>query len=138
MTPDQLAAKLPGLIAKNKRDAMSRAVLTVEAAAKRESPVKTGNLRRSITSRVERGGDRGIVGTNARYARAVHEGTRPRVIRPRRARALFWRGARHPVKSVRHPGTRANPFLERAMRVSKPAVERELAAWGGKVWSSVK
>lgn len=137
MTPEQLAAKLTGLVQRSKRDAMQRAVLTVEAQAKRESPVKTGNLRRSITSRVERGGDRGVVGTNAKYARAVHEGTRARTIRPVRKRALFWRGARHPVKSVRHPGSRANPFLERALTRSRAAVERELAAWGAKVWAGI-
>ena len=46
------------------------------------------------------------VGTNVVYA-AVHQfGHRipPRTIRPRRGRALFWPGARHPVAKVDHPG----------------------------------
>lgn len=56
---------------------MQRIVLTVEAQAKRNSPVVTGNLRRSITSRVEGAGERGVVGTNVVYAQAVHDGVPP-------------------------------------------------------------
>lgn len=117
---------------------MSRAVAVLERQAKIETPVKTGNLRRTITSHVEAGGNRGIVGTNARYARAVHDGTKPREIRPVRAKALFWKGAKHPVKRVRHPGTKGNPFLERALRASQGTIERELSAYGNKVLGSVK
>jgi hypothetical protein len=106
---------------------MSRAVLTVEAASKREAPVRTGNLRRTITSRVEQGGDRGVIGTNASYARPVHEGSRPHTIVPVRAKALFWKGASHPVRIVRHPGNKPNKFFERAAESSRSAVERELA-----------
>jgi phage gpG-like protein len=51
---------------------MRRVTLTVQAAAQRVTPVKTGNLRRSLTSRVEAAGERGIVGTNVVYARPVH------------------------------------------------------------------
>ena len=36
------------------------------------TPVMTGNLRRSITSRVELTRQRGIVGTNVVYAKWVH------------------------------------------------------------------
>ncbi len=129
-TFDSIAAQLRTLVTSAKQAAMQRAVLVVEAFAKREAPVKQGTLRRSITSRVERGGDRGVIGTNLRYARPVHEGSRPHTIRPTTAKALFWKGARHPVKVVRHPGSKANPFLTRAADRSRAAVERELAAWG--------
>jgi hypothetical protein len=137
-TPARIAAQLNGLVQRGKRDAMQRAVLAVEAGVKRETPVKKGHLRRSITSRVESGGDRGIVGTNLGYARAVHEGTRPRVIVPRRAKALFWKGARHPVRSVRHPGSKGQPFLVRGLDRTRGAVERELAGWGNRVLGSVR
>ena len=40
----------------------------------------------------------------------VTEGTAPHKIRPRTKGALYWEGAPHPVLSVNHPGTRANPF----------------------------
>jgi HK97 gp10 family phage protein len=126
-TAAKIAADLNGLVKKTKHQAMSRAVLTVEAASKREAPVKTGNLRRTITSRVEQGGDRGVIGTNASYARPVHEGSRPHIIRPVNAKALFWKGASHPVRIVKHPGNKANKFFERAAQSSRAAVERELA-----------
>lgn len=116
---------------------MTRCVLVVEGVARREAPVKRGTLRRSITSRVEAGGDRGIVGTNLSYARPVHEGSKPHVIRAKPGSALFWRGARHPVKVVNHPGSKGNPFLVRAADMSRADVERELAAWGGRILSKV-
>ena len=73
----------------------------------------TGRLRSSITHRVA--GDVLEVGTNVVYA-AIHQfggRTPPRTIRPRRARALYWPGAAHPVRSVQHPGSDipARPFL---------------------------
>lgn len=126
-TPAAIAAQLRNVVKTTKRQAMSRAVLTVEAAAKREAPVRTGNLRRTITSRVEQGGNRGVVGTNAVYARPVHEGSRPHTIRATRAKALFWKGASHPVRVVKHPGNKPNRFMVRAAESSRSSVERELA-----------
>lgn len=75
---------------------------------------ETGRLRASITHNV-RGGDTVEVGTNVAYA-AIHQfggKTPPRTIRPRNKKALSWPGARHPVKSVQHPGSKvpARPFL---------------------------
>jgi hypothetical protein len=107
-TPAEISSQLRNLI--NQRSltvAMSRSVLIVEAAGKREAPVRKGNLRRTITSRVEQGGMRGVIGTNAPYAQAVHEGSRPHIIRPVRAKALYWKGASHPVRLVKHPGNKA-------------------------------
>jgi hypothetical protein len=37
----------------------------------------------------------------------------PYPIRPRTKRALFWKGAAHPVKRVSHPGLKAQRFSER-------------------------
>lgn len=42
-------------------------------------------------------------------------GTRPHVIEAKNAQALFWDGARHPVKRVNHPGTEAQPHLRPAL-----------------------
>ena len=47
------------------------------------------------------------VGTGEKYA-AIHNfggSTGPRVIRPKKGKALFWPGAAHPVKEVHHPGS---------------------------------
>ncbi len=48
-----------------------------------------------------------------RYAPYVEFGTRPHVILPKNGKALYWPGARHPVRMVKHPGSKANPFMER-------------------------
>lgn len=73
----------------------------------------TGRLRRSIT--VESDRTSAQVGTNVKYARIHQFGgrTSPHTIRPVNGRALFWPGAKHPVKAVHHPGSAitARPFL---------------------------
>lgn len=61
------------------------------------------------------------------YARYHHDGTRPHLIVPRTARALYWPGARHPVALVHHPGTKANPFIQDAYDVHIQGLTRDLA-----------
>lgn len=84
------------------------------------SPWDTGNLRASHTVdlRVLRNKRvRGRVTTRANYAAAVHEGTPPHVIRPKRRKALkfTYRGRVVIVKKVNHPGTRGRPWLRTAL-----------------------
>ena len=84
---------------------------------------KKGNLKRSIVKNVQ--GLEAIIGPNlqqAPYAIFVHEGTRAHVITPRFKKALFWKGALHPVKKVNHPGTAANPFVQRTAKRAEPIV----------------
>lgn len=52
------------------------------------------------------------------YSGFVNDGTRPHVIRPRNAQALRFRVGGRVVfaRVVHHPGTRARPFLDRALR----------------------
>lgn len=88
----------------------------------KNAPVQTSKLRQNIYAISS--GLRGEVGPNLNvtpYAIFVHEGTRAHEIRPLRKKALFWKGALHPVKAVHHPGTKANPFVERtADEMSEP------------------
>jgi len=75
--------------------------------------IRSGMLLRSLQSRATE--DKALVGTNMPYA-AIHQfggKTKAHVIQARRARALFWPGAKHPVKSVNHPGSTIppRPFL---------------------------
>lgn len=84
-------------------------------------PVDTGRLRASIQGDLRRTWTlrpQFTVFTNVDYAPMVHDGTRPHVIRPVRARVLrFTVGGRVVyAKVVHHPGTRARPFLDRAVR----------------------
>jgi hypothetical protein len=53
-------------------ETLPKMLFVAEAAVKKRTPVKTGHLRRSITHRVERPGERGVVGTNVIYARPVN------------------------------------------------------------------
>lgn len=76
---------------------------------------KTGRMRQSVVMRRE-GLNSVIVGPTVNYAKYVTQGTRPHPIFPVNKKALFWSGASHPVKSVQHPGTRANKFQEFAQR----------------------
>ncbi|MFD3535242.1 HK97 gp10 family phage protein [Streptomyces sp. NPDC058664] len=92
----------------------------VVARAKVLAPVDTGRLRASI--RVERRSILGLrqrwtVGSDVEYAPWVNDGTRPHIIRPRRGKALkFKMGGRTVYAAVvHHPGTRARPFLDRAL-----------------------
>lgn len=100
---------------------IQRRTLKVHAAAVAGCPVRTGRLRSSIRWRivVEGGRIAGIVSTDMDYARWVHDGTSAHKIRPRTKKALWWRGAYHPVRGeVNHPGTRARPFLTDALKAA--------------------
>lgn len=88
--------------------------------ARQDVPVRTGNLGRRIKEGdIQTVGPRTVHGSvldTADYALYVHEGSRPHLIRPRTAKALrFEIGGRTVfAKLVRHPGTRARPFLRNA------------------------
>jgi bacteriophage HK97-gp10 putative tail-component len=89
--------------------------------AKVLAPVDTGRLRASIRVESRRTFTfRSVftVGSDVEYAAMVNDGTRPHQIRPRNAKALRFRVGGRIVyaKVVNHPGTRARPFLDRALR----------------------
>ena len=72
--------------------------------------VDTGHLRRGITTDI-RGLEAIIHTSNIKYAPGVEFGTKAHIIRPKNKKFLYWKGAKHPVKQVRHPGGRAKPYL---------------------------
>lgn len=86
-------------------------------AAKGQNPRKIltgrGHLDESIRYQADESGVR--VGTNRIYG-AIHQlggKTKAHVIKPKGKQALYWPGARHPARSVKHPGSDipARPFL---------------------------
>lgn len=84
-------------------------------------PVDTGRLRASIKGRANRTWTlrpQFTVSSNVDYASMVQDGTRPHIIRPRTKQALKFTVGGQVVfaKVVHHPGTRARPFLDRALR----------------------
>lgn len=84
--------------------------------AKRLCPIDTGHLEDSITYEVL-SWDHAVVGTDVDYAASVEFGSAPHTIRAKNAKVLT--DGKHVFgKTVRHPGTPAQPFL-------RPALYRE-------------
>lgn len=61
---------------------MTKILFVALANSQKRTPVKTGTLRRSETTRMEAGGLRGYVGTNITYGPFVHDGTKYMPSRP--------------------------------------------------------
>ncbi len=77
-------------------------------------PFLKGDLRKSLVVHLV-GLGKALLTSNLPYARAVHDG-RPQVtIRPKRKKALFWKGAKRPVKKVVQPARDGKPFILEAI-----------------------
>lgn len=102
-----------------------RAQPLVRDALKREAPVgkgpSAGRLRKAIRSSRSLSLGEGLLQikfkANVPYLPYVLEGTSPHLISAKAARALHWQGTGGDVfrRQVHHPGTKANPFNERAV-----------------------
>lgn len=111
-------AKAPAMVQQELRTTAQAAGFLLQGAAINEAPVDRGFLKSKIgPPRVSVGGDGSLVEltSHAGYSKAVHDGTRAHTIYPSAKRALFWPGAEHPVRRVNHPGTKANPYMKRAL-----------------------
>lgn len=88
--------------------------------AQQEAPGRMGNF---VSWRIEDGprGLQGVIRCDHTKTRLVLDGTRPHLIRPRRAKALhfFVDGSEVFTTLVHHPGTRPNNFLGRALRLGR-------------------
>lgn len=100
----------PGIARDQLQRAITLSVAAVSREVKKAAPVKTSRLRSGIRSKISP--FRGMVESTVKYGVFVHEGTKAHIIRPVRRKALYWKGAAHPVKMVHHPGTKANPFMK--------------------------
>lgn len=131
----------PGIVRSELEAGTRDATDATRDAIRAETPTRTGALRGSIVSRFSAVGSasfRGevaVLNPGARYGRFVNEGTRAHLIRPRYREALrFVSGGRTVfARSVRHPGTRPNPFWERGIARARPRVVRIMAARLGNV-----
>ena len=96
--------------------------MKIEASAKNNltnnKSVDTGHLRRGIGN-FRRGMTVTVHTSNIKYAIMVEKGTRSHIIKAKNKKALYWKGATHPVKKVNHPGSKAKPYLI-------PAFEKEV------------
>ena len=109
--------ELPDEIKNDVRIVVKNSAFNIERNAKSSASVKTGHLKRSISTKM---GDMEatIHTSNLKYAPMVEFGTRPHIIKAKNKKALYWKGASHPVKQVSHPGSKAKPYLI-------PAFEKE-------------
>lgn len=112
----------PALMTKNLSTAIKQTIFFVRAKAVSNAPVRTSNLRGSVYQSF--GPLKGEIGFNAKYAGWVHDGTSPYTIRPKTKKALYWKGASHPMRLVRHPGIKANPYLQRAVDDSQEQIDK--------------
>lgn len=77
-------------------------------------PYDKGDLRKSHVVEPN-GATDAILAANTPYARAVHDGRPAIVIKPKRGKALKWKGLDHPVKSVKQPARKGRPWLRDAV-----------------------
>jgi HK97 gp10 family phage protein len=132
---DQLEQKFqeaPQQVARGIQNALQRSILLIESMAKREAPVNKqsggGNLRQSIRSQMTNAYT-GVVSVGAVYALFVHQGTRPHIIQARDKKVLAnVRTGQIFGRTVHHPGTRANPFLQRAVDKARPEINKYFQA----------
>ena len=114
-------------VSKEVHGAIVRSTYRVGGRARQNAPVNFGRLRQSIREKTSK--LQGEISVNVDYAGAVEFGTKAHIIRPNRKKALafkpgggfrFWdESGRVVVRSVKHPGTRAQPYLG-------PALEAEV------------
>lgn len=126
--------KSPELVIGQIEKAIGKSMVTLENEAKKEAPVNKGtggghkgyggNLRQNIIPAKE-SRIRSRLESRAPYSVYVHEGTRPHLIRSRGPWSL-----RNAItgqafgRIVHHPGTKANPFFERALRNSRDRINK--------------
>ena len=122
---DKFAVEIAGLSEKsrdNVQKAIKKSAFNIESQAKKNlasnKSVVTGHLRRSIATKM---GDleATIHTSNVKYAVIVEKGSKAHVIRPKNKKALYWKGAKRPVKLVNHPGSKAKPYLIPAFESEK-------------------
>lgn len=87
-------------------------------------PVKTGELKNSITKRVV--GPTGIVETNSGYGKFVDEDTEPHKITGNPLLAFHWRGKLTIRHSVNHPGTKGQQFRRKTLTNSQFQIISEI------------
>jgi HK97 gp10 family phage protein len=97
------------------------------AAAFWGAPWRTGKLAGSIVKEVTEG--EASISALAPYAVYVEKGTAPHEIRPVNASVLAFEVGGDMVftRLVRHPGTKPNPFMQRAVEAAQEKVEETFA-----------
>lgn len=97
---------------------------------KNDAPRKTGRLKTSIDKTITSFGGSVFRSLSiAPYGDFVIDGTNAHEINAKNGKALFWSGASHPVKRVYHPGTKSNPFFDRAYGDMQGEIDDKIAVF---------
>lgn len=107
----------------------------LENQAKIKAPWKdrTGHARQSLHGDMEASNSKYRISLShgVEYGAFLEEGTAPHIIRPVNKKALYWRGAEHPVKLVHHPGTQPKAIVGPTMKENKYRIrDTVLKLWG--------
>lgn len=94
---------------------------------------RTSNARQGLNSGCEnRGTNYSIyLAHGVDYGEILEDGSKPHVITPKNGKALYWKGAVHPVKKVNHPGTKGFKTIENTLEGNKGMVKTAII----KYWS---
>lgn len=93
---------------------------------------RTSTARRALHSGAEKAGENTIrmyLAHGVRYGGILETGSKPHIIRPKNKKALYWRGASHPVKAVKHPGTKPRAIVEPTAKKYKVKIRDTLVKW---------
>jgi len=123
--------KSPRIAKEEIGNAVQKATLEIRGQVKREAPVDDGKLRQNIYSDVK--GLRGTIlpiRASQKYAICVHEGTKPHHPPVKEGKGIHkWATKKglNPyavAKSIAKKGTKANPFMDRAVNKTKSKVNQ--------------
>ena len=106
----------------NVQKVIKKSAFNIEAKAKNNLKANRSVVTRHLTRNVatQMGDLEATIHTsNVKYAVIVEKGSKAHVIRPKNKKALYWKGATHPVKQVKHPGSKAKPYLIPAFESEK-------------------
>ena len=121
--------KLDDKTEENVKKVLKNSAFNIEANAKKNlnsnKSVVTGHLRRGITTDIK-GLEATIHTSNIKYAPMVEYGTKAHIIKAKNKKALYWKGASHPVKVVKHKGSKAKPYLIPAFEKEKDTFINDL------------
>lgn len=94
---------------------------------------RTSNARQGLTGGSEGGGSNYSIylAHGVDYGEVLEEGSKPHTITPKNGKALYWKGAAHPVKKVNHPGTKGFKTIENTLEGSEEVIKSAVL----KYWS---
>ena len=134
--------KAPAFAIREFGTAIEKTAFKIEGEAKRNAPVNKGSgggtLRQSISSRMT-GKATAVVQSKAKYSVYVDQGTRPHIIRAKRARVLAnKRTGQFFGKIVHHPGTKATNYFSNSVKSGEKFINNELTTALQNVLNSIR